>query len=182
VRRQPVRLPDPAAAACRRVGAESLTLDALELPRDASRVWRQPGFRVEYDESRLAGNNRLRSHGTGLRKWLENNPLASPIRVRFLATHRAEGKLRAAPACTPASPPTTSNLFSCRAGPCASTQRGEAGALLCRCERSVPEHASANSETNCSTRRARREIGRSNEFPIDGNRGLRAHLMTIYVS
>lgn len=70
-------------------------MDALELPRDAGAVRCKRGFRVEYDESRLAGNNRFRPYTGATRRWPENRPLAKPIRSRFLARGLAGGKLRA---------------------------------------------------------------------------------------
>jgi len=61
-------------------------------------------------------------------------------------------------------------------------QRCEAGALWSQ----VREVGSGASERELREKvldAARRlEIGRSNEFPIDGNRGRRAPLMTTYVS
>jgi hypothetical protein len=48
-------------AACTLKGGIHVISDAIaELMEDASTVWRPRGFRVEYDESRLPGNNRLR--------------------------------------------------------------------------------------------------------------------------
>src|SRR5208337_1692852 len=75
VRRQPLRLPDPVAAACWRVSTEPVRVDALELSRDDSTNWHQPGFRVAYDESRLAANHRFRPYAGATRRWPENGPL-----------------------------------------------------------------------------------------------------------
>src|SRR5271157_1403140 len=129
-------------------------MDALELPRDGSAVRCRRGFRVEYDEHRLAANHCFRPHAGATRKWPENGPLANPIRTGFLARGLAGGKLRAAPAYTLASPPTTSKPYPCRAVPCGSTRRDEAGALSCRLGRSAPEHPSVSCARRCWTRRA----------------------------
>src|SRR5271169_1850123 len=102
----------------------------------------------------MAGKDRFRPYAGALRKWPENGPPANLIRIGVLARGLAGGKLRAAPACTLASPPTTSKHYLCKAVPCTSTRQDEAGALSCRLGRSVPELPSVSFASSCWTRRA----------------------------
>src|SRR5271157_4236557 len=129
-------------------------MDALELPRDGSAVRCRRGFRVEYDEHRLAANHCFRPHAGATRKWPENGPLANPIRTGFLARGLAGGKLRAELVSTPACPPTTSRLCHFRAVPCGITRQDEAGALSCRLGRSAPELPSVSFVSSCWRPRA----------------------------
>lgn len=94
----------------------------------------------------------------------------------------AEGKLRAARAWTSASPPTTSRLcpWQSRAMREYAARRGWSMGAQVREVGSGASQRELRGKVLDAARR--RDIGRSNEFPIDGNRGRRAHLMTIYVS